>query len=62
MHAKKLTQSTLVCWLFKIEVGFFCFVSLVFCYFMDPSCVKRNNGRFYHLRELPCCTLDKLGP
>lgn len=49
MHAKKLTQSTLVRWLFKIEVGFFCFVSLVFCYFMDPSCVKGNNGRFYHL-------------
>lgn len=49
MHAKKLTQSTLLCWLFKLEVGVFYFVVFVFCYFVDQLCVRRNFGRFYHL-------------
>lgn len=49
MHAKKLTQGTLVCWLFKLEMGIFYFVLFVSCCFVDQLRVQRNFGRFYHL-------------
>lgn len=40
MHAKKL--STLVCWLFKIEVGFFLFCFACFLLFHGPRYVLRG--------------------